>query len=315
MVKTEKIKYTETCSINKEKHYKLIILIIASQTDYYDNFNKCWKEYMNIFPDVKSFFLYSDENMECDLLVSDDTITYKCEESYIPGILFKTLAAYQFCQNHLSYDFILRTNLSSFIHITRLLKYLDSTPKNEVVCCKLEHFPLLCDDENVNKEAVDKTLKKWLMSSNDITTFQNKKDDWKIYTKTLDLFFGYRNFMDNKFVHYFAGSFILFSNDVIHKLVDKIVIDNVLSKASITTIPDDIVISAIAQLPGIQPSNLIDIEKFSHRCIYEEKPKHYTDDLFFIRNRTDKIYGNRDIDVKNFIEQVREYYNPNFMEN
>jgi len=310
MIKTKTIQY-ENAEKEKQKeqtHYKLMILVIASHTDYYEHFKNCWKQYMNQYPDVKSFFLYSDPTIDSDLLISEDSITYRCEESYTPGILLKTIAGYDYIQKHFSYDFILRTNLSSFIHIPRFYDYLEKKPKNDLICCKLEHFPLLCDDETINKDAVEQTMKKWLAISKDVYSFEKTKEDWKMYTKVLDSFFGYRNFMENRFFHYFAGSFILFSQDVVQKIIHQVFVSDILSKKDITTIPDDIVLSAISQLPGIQPKNLINIEKYSHSCVYEEKPKHYTDDLFFIRNRTDKLYGNRDIDMKNITEQVKEFY-------
>jgi hypothetical protein len=94
-----------------KKHYKLIILIIASQSESYDFFICCWREYMNSFSDVRSFFLFSDLNIETDILVTEDSIIHKSLESNIPGIFFKTTAGFSFCDKFLSYDYILRTNL------------------------------------------------------------------------------------------------------------------------------------------------------------------------------------------------------------
>ena len=59
-IKTIKYETEEIANEYKEKnkHYKIIILIIASHNDHYDVFTKCWEEYMNNFTDVKSFFFY-----------------------------------------------------------------------------------------------------------------------------------------------------------------------------------------------------------------------------------------------------------------
>ena len=50
-----------------------------------------------------------------DIYITKNSITYNCKESLIPGILYKTISGYYFCQKKLTYDFMLRTNLSSFI--------------------------------------------------------------------------------------------------------------------------------------------------------------------------------------------------------
>ena len=70
--------------------YKIIILIIASSGQvHYDIFKHCWMEYMDKFPEVKCFFLYCDNTIDCDILVTHNSIIYNCEETYIPGILYK----------------------------------------------------------------------------------------------------------------------------------------------------------------------------------------------------------------------------------
>ena len=43
---------------NDKTHYKLIILIIASQNESYDMFVRCWRGYMNSVPYLKSYLLY-----------------------------------------------------------------------------------------------------------------------------------------------------------------------------------------------------------------------------------------------------------------
>jgi hypothetical protein len=294
-------------SYQKKTKYDLIILIIASPSPFYDDFTNLWKSYMELFPNVKAFFLYADDTIGSDILISEDRITYNCKESYIPGIFYKTIAGYFVCQKLLDYKYVLRTNLSSFIHIPRLLAYLEKQPTRDFVCCNLEHFPLIGNDENASE--IKETEKKWLKVSNDLQKFELTKQKWKKYTHILDEFFQYINFIENnKFFHYFAGSFFVFTEDVVQKIVDKIKNEGILSNSEIAQIPDDIAISAIVQVKGIQPRHLVNMLQYSHPCECIEKPIHYTDDLFHIRNRTDKTFGNRDVDVQNMREQIRTFY-------
>jgi len=118
------------------KSYKLIILIIASNGGCYTEFTEYWKQYMNKFPDVRCFFLYSDPNIEYDVIVEDEKIIHKFQEWYEPGILYKTIAGMFVVERLFKYDYILRTNLSSFIHIPRILAFLENKPKQNYAAAK-----------------------------------------------------------------------------------------------------------------------------------------------------------------------------------
>jgi hypothetical protein len=289
---------------SSKKHYKLVILIIASRAPHYDIFTHCWMQYMNKFPEVKSFFLYADENIENDLYIDEYSITYKDKESYIPGILFKTLAAKKFCQKYLSYNHILRTNLSSLVHIPRLLKYLDKQSPNDFMCTNLEYFPLVLKDEDfdVNDKCITNIL-------------EYNKENWKKYTATLKDFFGYKTFLEKNSKFYFlAGSFYIMTGDVVDKLLYEVMNNNILFNANVYMIPDDLAISAIVQLKSIQPRRFNSTGSYCNRCKNIENPKDYNDSIFHIRNRTDLTLGNRNVDVMNIVEQVRYYYDmPNFL--
>jgi hypothetical protein len=307
MISIKTVKFV-TKEVKKEfsskKHYTIINLIIASRAKHYDIFTYCWLQYMNKNPDVKSFFLYSDPTIENDLLIDTNSITYKCEESLIPGILFKTLAAEKFCQKYMSYDYILRTNLSSFIHFPRLLTYLTTHPKEDFMCTNLEYFPLALNEEEIDK--TDKCI---------AGVIEYNKDNWKAHTAVLRDFFGFKTFFQNNQNFYFlAGSFFIMSKDVIDKLLYEVFTNNVLERAGLYKIPDDLVISAIAQLESIQPFNFITTTRYSKQCKELEDPTTYADWIFHIRNRTDTTYGHREVDVMNMVEQVRHFYNlPDFL--
>jgi len=308
MISIKTVKFA-TKEIKKEfstkKHYKIINLIIASRAKHYDIFTYCWLQYMNKNPDIKSFFLYSDPTIENDLLIDENTITYKCEESLIPGILFKTIAAEKFCQKYMSYDYVLRTNLSSFIIFPKLIEYLDRQEKNDFMCTNIEYFPLALNEDDIDKN--DKSI---------CDVIEYNKDNWKAHTAVLRDFFGFKQFFSNNQNFYFlAGSFFIMSKDVVDKLLYEIFTNNILSRSQIYTIPDDLVISAIVQLESIQPYNFNTTTNYSKQTKTLEDPKLYHDCIIHIRNRTDTIFGHRNVDVMNMVEQVRHYYNlPDFLE-
>lgn len=307
MLNIKTIEYTNK-KVKKEfrtkKHYKLVILIIASHNVHYNIFKHCWLQYMNNFPEVKSFFLYADETIENDLLISDDSITYKCEESYIPGILLKTLASMRFCQKYMSYNFLLRTNLSSFIHIPRLLEYLSRQEQKDFMCTNIEYFPLVLNDNEFDEN--DKCIS---------GVIEYNKENWKKHTAVLKDFFGYKKFLENNTNFYFlTGSFFVLSIDVVEKILYEVYENNILKKSDLYTIPDDLAITAIVQQETIQPYNFNTTSRYSNQCKKIEKPSEYNEKIYHIRNRTDLIFGNRDVDIMNMVEQVRFFYNkPEFL--
>jgi hypothetical protein len=255
---------------------------------------------MHLFPEVKSFFLYADNTIENDLLIDEHSITYKCEESYIPGILFKTIAGKKFCQRTMTYDYMVRTNLSSVIHIPRLITFLENKPRLDFMCTNMEYFPLALSEEEYDRSDT---------SISHIIDYN--KENWIKYAEMLRNFFGFKQFFENNKKFFFlAGSFYIMSPDVIDKLLYEIFTNNILTRADLYLIPDDLVVSAIVQLESIQPKTFINTIKNSKHCDkLEPNPSEFGENIFHVRNRTDLIFGNRNRDVVNMIEQIRYYYN------
>jgi hypothetical protein len=56
------------------------------------------------------------------LRLEGDTIICRGTESLFPGILQKTLAAMEYCLNTYTFDFLIRTNISSVWNFTELLR-------------------------------------------------------------------------------------------------------------------------------------------------------------------------------------------------
>jgi hypothetical protein len=70
-----------------------------------------------------------------DALIDGDTIWTKGEEGLIPGLLNKTISSLEFlhpCLNEFNY--VLRTNLSSFYVFPRLLHFLRYCPRKRFYC-------------------------------------------------------------------------------------------------------------------------------------------------------------------------------------
>lgn len=119
---------------------KLIVLIIASDDlPIYQELQNVWRSYMHFDPEqIKAYFIKGDPNLPTPYLIEGDTIWAQTqEEGGIPalhnpscsGILNKTLLAFEaILQNH-PFDYILRTNLSSFFIFPKLLEFLQTAPQ------------------------------------------------------------------------------------------------------------------------------------------------------------------------------------------
>ena len=111
--------------------YSVIILIIASDnTDYYINMQKIWKLYMNTHPSIKSFFIKEKDTITNELELDHDTIYTKCKPSLIPGILIKTIKSIKYINDNYNFDYLFRTNLSSFIDLNKLYDFIQNKQFN-----------------------------------------------------------------------------------------------------------------------------------------------------------------------------------------
>jgi hypothetical protein len=106
----------------------IIILIIASdERKEYLEMQKIWKKYMNNHKNITCFFIKSLNSIQQDILLDyNNNIMYiKNNETFIPGILYKTIKAIEFCINHFEFTYIYRTNLSSLLDLSKMYNFLN----------------------------------------------------------------------------------------------------------------------------------------------------------------------------------------------
>lgn len=105
---------------------KLIILILANDTELYLECQKLWRLYMNTHPNIKSYFIKYKSNLNQEVVLENDNIFIKGTESMVPGCLDKTIKAINFCLQTQTFDFILRTNMSSVVDLNKLNDLLEN---------------------------------------------------------------------------------------------------------------------------------------------------------------------------------------------
>lgn len=104
---------------------RVVVLVLASDNrDIYLKFREVWYSYLNLFPQIKVYLVYGKTSKITPR--SNDLIYEHIPESYYPGMITKTLNSIEYIHNTYSYDFLLRTNLSTFWDFERLLLRLNN---------------------------------------------------------------------------------------------------------------------------------------------------------------------------------------------
>jgi hypothetical protein len=113
----------------------LMLIITSDDKPVYLELQDLWRSYMhNYKKEIDVYFLKANPELDVDCLIKGDTVWARTEESLKPGILNKTLLAFEyFRKNHtLEYDFIIRTNISSMYVMPKLFDYLNTLPHSNI---------------------------------------------------------------------------------------------------------------------------------------------------------------------------------------
>lgn len=118
-------------------HAKVLLLIIASDDfPVYAECQKTWRAYMHVDPvHIEAYFIRANPALKTLYKIEGDTIWSRTEECQFPGILTKTVYSLKALSSKLDkFDYIIRTNLSSFFIFPRLLEFLKTLPKTGCYC-------------------------------------------------------------------------------------------------------------------------------------------------------------------------------------
>ena len=120
------------------KNINNILLVIASDNeDYYCKFiNNYWIPFIDFIEknnySIKVFLLFGKKPKKFNNLKESNVIITNTKENLQPGILEKTVCAFKKINEQYNYNYLIRTNLSSFFLIDNLLKVSENLPVNDV---------------------------------------------------------------------------------------------------------------------------------------------------------------------------------------
>jgi len=111
---------------------KILNLVLYSDNEeIYVQMYEALSGYYKGFSDVTTYFYKYNENITDNIEVSGDIINIKGRESYMPGILNKTIDAFMLFKNNREYekyDYIIRSNISSIVNFSLLSEQLELKP-------------------------------------------------------------------------------------------------------------------------------------------------------------------------------------------
>jgi hypothetical protein len=115
----------------EKPYYKVILLFFASDTEpIFRNLKILQEKYIHLNNNIKCFFTYSNNP---ELTPKEYDLVYKeyKENHHPPNATGKVVRAMEHIVNNYKFDFLIRTNLSTFWDFDRLLKRLDTLPKEK----------------------------------------------------------------------------------------------------------------------------------------------------------------------------------------
>jgi hypothetical protein len=127
--------------------YKIIFLIITSKNNniYYKLKRYLFMNLSKYSYDINFFFIESEKNLNDSIVVNNHDIYIKCEESYTPGIFIKTIKSIEYINKNYDYDYLIRTNISSYFNINNIISYLEYLPKNNFATGFILNIPIYND--------------------------------------------------------------------------------------------------------------------------------------------------------------------------
>jgi hypothetical protein len=91
------------------------------------------RQYMHENASIDAYFITFDEMLTKPVIIDGDMIYIKGKERLV-NIMYKTMASLRYIVEHLGkeYDYLVRTNVSTVLHYTNLLKYLQTATRENL---------------------------------------------------------------------------------------------------------------------------------------------------------------------------------------
>jgi len=108
-----------------ENNIRILHLVLYSQNDAYDKMHDVTSELYKNIKNMDTYYYCFSPNIQKEYDLSGDILFIKGEETFLPGILDKTLKAFEYFKDELpKYTYVVRSNISTVIDFVKLKKEL-----------------------------------------------------------------------------------------------------------------------------------------------------------------------------------------------
>jgi hypothetical protein len=102
-------------------------LVLFSHSPVYDCMYNVTRQYYRTMPNVTTVYYTFAPELSAEYEMRDDILYIRGEETYVPGILVKTVKALAYFR-HARFDYVVRSNISSVVNFTLLDVELGARP-------------------------------------------------------------------------------------------------------------------------------------------------------------------------------------------
>lgn len=179
---------------------KIIVGVIASPGEYYDQAEIIWRSYMNCNSNVKSYFIKTDKT---DAILENDVNTFVCKNTNesIDNLLKKTIHFMKWAlESDLEWSYLLRTNLSSLFHWENVLKTLNENSEYDIIASK-ENYGTISFPSGCGMFLSRKLVKEICYISETLLTLKNYNDDVVLGIAITQLGYNYNNWKNIRYNH------------------------------------------------------------------------------------------------------------------
>src|SRR5665647_1349838 len=106
---------------------RIVNLILYSDTPQYNLMRDYLRSYLRTIPNLTYYFYRFEPALVPDHIITGDTLLIRGKESRNPGILRKTIRAFELMVPR-KFDYIIRTNISTVVDFNMLQQLLHHNP-------------------------------------------------------------------------------------------------------------------------------------------------------------------------------------------
>jgi len=130
-INTELLNSSDESTNNESKNLSILHLVLYSDSDAFNNMYELTRKLYKKNKNVKTIYYKFSENIIENYQLENDILNIKGKETFVPGILDKTIKAFQYFENELqNYDYIVRSNISTIINFNLFTQELIKKPVN-----------------------------------------------------------------------------------------------------------------------------------------------------------------------------------------